>query len=856
MPDTLITRKAIFTLCCGLLISLAVFFTVKNWEETNRLNDFNFKTQDHAAAIKTEFRHAVNNIAHIRALVEYDINVEHESPNNPDTFMPDAATVIMGSPGLVSLAWAIKQTSATHQPHLHTIYLKQFDNENRQVSNSQINDSYDEYVDLPLLLHPTRLLTTRIHQDSGSRINELLFIAPVADRIQSHAPFTGRHIGSLVIEINIRTMFEHALASTPVGALDVSLHLLHPDGRQQNVYQHISRSRTAADMNQHTDFHSTTTFTLAGQQWQLAFEAAPKFLRAHPVVLAWQSLAFCLLLTLFVTGYSQFSRRQSLRIEQQVIARTKEVIEGKKNLRRIMDHLQDVYFQVDAKGIIKTCSPSVFDLIGYTEEAVIGTHIVHYYANPELREILLAALRHSEDGKLFDYEVQALHQNGQFIWTSSNVQCTYDAQGKLNGIEGFVRNISAKKLAEQEREAMQRQIEHAQRLESLGVLAGGIAHDFNNILAAIMGNASLAERKICDHPEAGKEYLAQIVASSKQAAGLCQQMLAYAGKGRFMIESVNLSLVLQQMAGLLRMSMAPNVRLYARLQDPLPYVQADKTQIEQVVMNFIMNASEAIENEGKIILRTGVRHLNHDAMKTFHLGCDNPQAGDYVFLSVIDTGCGMDQATITKIFDPFFTTKFTGRGLGMSAVLGIVKGHDGLLKCKSTPGKGTMFTIYIPVGDVQPDLSQPDDDTSSFSANETQEIKIPFDETQKISPPGTALVIDDELFVRTIAQGMFKDLGWKSISAVDGASGVALFKKHQQSITAVLLDMTMPGMDGLATFDAISAIDPGARVILSTGYSEAEATERFAGKGLAGFLQKPYTVEQLQAKLARLHNTS
>jgi len=865
--------KMLLTLGFGLLISLAVFYTVKSWEDSNRMHDFNFAATDHTNAIKAELHHIADDLTLARKFTEAAININHVNPNNPAEFMHFAETAMANHAGMESITWAVPQTSTNHQQALKVLYQTQSTPENKSGTDHENNHADHDPLDSSKLLHPKKLLSALVSPDN----DELTFIAPVSNHPQSDTRFTGNHIGSLMVEMNIQDVVEHAIAKTPVGGLDIQAQLFLAKDLTPTLYNHPSRSRTANEMDVKTGMRHATKFNIAGQQWIITYEAAPQFLRKHPAMLAWQSLALCVLLTLMFTVYDHQRRKQSLIIQQQVAKRTKEIVQSKQKLRRIMDHLQDVYFQVDDHGILHMCSPSVRQLIDYTEQEVLNTHITQYYANPDSRKELLADLRHSANGQLFKFETQARHKNGQAVWVSCNIQYMYDEQGKPNGIEGFVRDISAKKQREQENLNMHRQIEHTQRLESLGVMAGGIAHDFNNLLAAIMGNASLASRKLIDPSGDSKKHLSQIIDASKQAAGLCQQMLAYAGKGRFIIEPVNLSLLLNEMSELLRVSTSSNVRLFSRLQDPLPYIQADKTQIEQVILNFVINASEAIEGKGEIILRTGVRHLNDQALKSFHLGYEQPKADDYVFLSVLDTGCGMNQATIDKIFDPFFTTKFTGRGLGMSAVLGIVKGHHGLLRCESKPGKGTVFTVFIPKDETEPDPSPSNEDTGSFSPNKTQEIKTPMmviqedkrlmnssqsghdtsGEMQKTKHTQcTALVIDDELFIRVAAKSMIESMKWKSICAADGVSGVELFKKHQKSIGIVLLDMTMPGMDGLATFDAIIAIDPDAKVILSTGYSEGEAKKKFDGKGLAGFLQKPYTVEQLHAKFANIRNTT
>jgi CheY-like chemotaxis protein len=363
------------------------------------------------------------------------------------------------------------------------------------------------------------------------------------------------------------------------------------------------------------------------------------------------------------------------------------------------------------------------------------------------------------------------------------------------------------------------------------VLAGGIAHDFNNILTAIMGNASMAESKM-DALAPARDHIEHIVSASHRAADLCKQMLAYSGRGKFVIKPINLSELVEQMANLLEISIAKNVVMKYQLAENLPAVEADVAQIQQVVMNLITNASEAIEDKsGVISIATGVMHADRNYLTGTFPG-EEIAEGRYVYLEVSDTGCGMDAETRKKIFDPFFTTKFTGRGLGMSAVLGIVRGHKGVLKVYSEPGRGTTFKMLLP-------------------GVEEQAISLVRKEvaTEAWQGAGTVLVVDDEETIREVGAIMLGEMGFAVLTAADGEEGVEMYRKHADEIVAVLLDMTMPKMGGEEAFREMRRIDPKVKVILSSGYNEQDATQRFAGKGLDGFVQKPYASQALQAKM-------
>jgi len=386
---------------------------------------------------------------------------------------------------------------------------------------------------------------------------------------------------------------------------------------------------------------------------------------------------------------------------------------------------------------------------------------------------------------------------------------------------------------------LQRKIEHTQRLESLGVLAGGIAHDFNNILTAILGNAAMAERKALTNPMDTRRYLANIVGSSEKAAELCKQMLAYSGKGKFVVRAINLSAMVEEITKLLEISINKGVVLKYHLAEQLPAVEADAAQMQQVIMNLVINASDAIADEsGVISIATGMMQADQTYLADTSLD-DQLPAGRYVYLEVSDTGCGMDAQTQAKLFEPFFTTKFTGHGLGMSAVLGIVRGHRGAIKVYSEAGKGTTFKVLLPASDVEVDLVDHNKESD-----------------QSWRGSGTVLIVDDEETIRETAAMMLEDMGFATLMATDGMDGVRVYREHQSEIVAVLMDMTMPKMDGKTCFTELRRINPDVKVILSSGYNEQEATSRFAGQGLAGFIQKPYLPDALQQTMRDVMHAS
>ena len=387
------------------------------------------------------------------------------------------------------------------------------------------------------------------------------------------------------------------------------------------------------------------------------------------------------------------------------------------------------------------------------------------------------------------------------------------------------RELTHHRQLEQERQTLERQLSETQRLESLGVLAGGIAHDFNNLLTSILGHASLGRAEI--PPDSPLDvHFAEIETASRNAANLCQQMLAYAGKGRFVVKPQNLSQLVTQTAQLLQTTISRHCVLNFQLEEGLPLVMADAIQIQQILTNLVLNASEAIGTRGgQINVSTG---LIHPDASTF-LGCPyapaHPAAA-YVYLTVQDNGPGMDTVTTSRIFEPFFTTKFTGRGLGLPATLGIVRSHQGALRVESQPSQGASFTLFLPVVDPNPSANKPETNT-------------PWE------AEGTLLIIDDEASVRGVAERMARSLGFSALSAPDGDHGVELFRHYQPNITAVLVDLSMLGLSGEETMQKLRAQSPTVRLIAMSGYN-APATLAVPGVQPV-FLAKPFNITQFQS---------
>jgi CheY-like chemotaxis protein len=372
-----------------------------------------------------------------------------------------------------------------------------------------------------------------------------------------------------------------------------------------------------------------------------------------------------------------------------------------------------------------------------------------------------------------------------------------------------------------------------QRLESLGILAGGIAHDFNNLLTGILGSASLLRREVPASSSAFT-HVEQIEHAAQRAAEFCRQMLAYSGKGRFSVQLVELAELVRDTLPLIELSVSKRAEVSLRLAASNAAIKADVIQMRQVVMNLVLNAAEALEGKGGVItITTG--EVDADAAYLAEAWSSPDLAtGRYVYLEVHDTGCGMSPEVQSRIFDPFFTTKFSGRGLGLSAVIGIVRGHGGAVRVYSEEGKGTSFKLLFPAVQGSPDRPETGPKKRAFRGS------------------GAVLVVEDESIVRRVIVQMLTALDFEVVEAVDGKQGIAEFTAHRSRIRAVLMDLTMPEMDGETALREIRRVAAEVPVLFMSGYDAQDALSRFADMGRSGFIQKPFSMDALAAALQAL----
>ena len=406
-----------------------------------------------------------------------------------------------------------------------------------------------------------------------------------------------------------------------------------------------------------------------------------------------------------------------------------------------------------------------------------------------------------------------------------------------NGVTGAVIRVDdVTELVEREEQdkLMQKHLEQTQRLESLGVLAGGIAHDFNNLLMAILGHADIALLKLPQLSSA-QENLENIKTTSLRAADLCKQILAYSGQGKVIEEELSINYLVHEMIQMIQTSVSKKCHLNLKLAEQLPMIVGDYSQMQQILMNFVINASDAFDgNSGNITISTTCVHYSqNDFSDDFVIKPHSP--GNFVILEVSDNGPGMDQATLERIFEPFFTTKFTGRGLGLSAVLGIVKSHNGGLSVHSTPDQGTTFTVYFPAS-----MINRTEDPAQIEKIDATNLQL----TNKV------LLVDDEEMVLDVCKNLLEVIGAEVLTARDGIEAVEVYKEKQNEIDLVILDLTMPNMDGKEAFRILRQLNPEAKIVLASGYAEEALANQLGGEEPSGILSKPYSIANLTKLLA------
>ena len=503
---------------------------------------------------------------------------------------------------------------------------------------------------------------------------------------------------------------------------------------------------------------------------------------------------------------------------------SRTIAASEKKYRLLFDSSPDMVILHDKDGQLVDVNPMACTLLGYERDQLLQKNITDLDPSWFENHFTQGANLTSDDGR-FSGESTLMIAAGQRL--------AYEYDARVDDLDGdqavlvYLRDLTERNQRERMQREMASRVQQSQKLESLGVLAGGIAHDFNNLLTSMLGNANLAATAL-GSGHAAIRNLENIEAAAVRAGELCSQMLTYAGQGRFALEPTDLNQLVEEMTRLLELTVSKKAVVKYHLETNLPTAIADPAQIRQALMNMVLNASEAIgDTSGLITINTGMMRAQTSYLQETYLSPDLPE-GDYLYLEVNDNGGGMTPEVKQRIFDPFFSTKFTGRGLGLAAVLGIVRSHDGVLKVYSEPGRGTTFKLLLPLA----------------SDAETMPAGAQIGEPPALA--GLVLIADDEESVAAVTAQMVEALGLQAVIATNGRECLDLFVSDPASFDLVLLDLMMPEMNGEETFRELRAVDPAAKIILTSGFNEQDAAHRFSGKGLAGFLQKPYHLSELK----------
>ncbi len=663
----------------------------------------------------------------------------------------------------------------------------------------------------------------------------VLFILPF-QRPTKSGPVTEGFIQGVFY---VQTMLAQSHRLVTNEALDTYYVEVGADGTPTVLYANFAgveplrepgRIVAAPPLDRPGDFHFT--LRVGGREWLMVVQQNANWTAANT-----SSEAILILLAgLTITGLLAFSAHnlteRTRQIASEVAERTRQLRASEARLQAIMDHSPAIIFLKDLEGRYLLCNQAFADFCCRPATEIIGRVDEDLFTAADA-----AAVRHNDErvvaaGRPIEFEETCSAPANGRIYLAHKFPLL-DDRGQAYALCGISTDITERKTAEANKLALERQLLESQKLESLGVLAGGIAHDFNNILTTIMGNASLAGMELPDtHPI--KRQIQQIEKAARRAADLCAQLLAYAGKASFVNAPVNLSSVVRDIGGLLEVSVGKRVRLELRTATDLPAVVGDTTQLRQIVMNLVINAADAIGEraDGVIIVRTYSERL---PAEIFARAVQSPalKAGRYVGLEVTDNGAGMAPEVLPRIFEPFFTTKFSGRGLGLAAVLGIVHRHGGALFVDSVPGQGTTFRMLLPAGEGEAPNS-----TSPF-ARATGPLQ------------GTVLVVDDEEEVRAVTVHALRKSGLSVLEAGDGLAALEIVRNWHRDLRIVLLDLMMPGMPGEETLRQMRTIAPTLPVIVISGYSAQETMDRCRSLGVSDCVAKPYDVNALVGKIRR-----
>jgi PAS domain S-box-containing protein len=659
----------------------------------------------------------------------------------------------------------------------------------------------------------------RLVQEPADARNGVVFIWPV----YGHTPGGDRELLGFVQGVfRVREMLEESFKLQPGQALDaLYLDPKETDPALRVIHYRAGQPLQSAHRPDEAEFrrgpHWEEKLAVGDREWIALYRPERAWLQTQQSTYPVWRLLGGFVMTGLLAGLIHAIGRRTEGIELEVAERTAELSESRRQLESMLQSLPGMAYRCTygPEGMRPFYfSAGALGLTGCTAEDLVA-------GRPHLRELIHPAdlpvvrerTRQALDEKLpFELEYRLRLRDGSEKWVLSRGQGVQNASGRQFFFEGLVIDITARKQAETDRLAMERRLLESQKLESLGLLAGGVAHDFNNLLTSIVGNAGLVRLDLPAGSTADT-CLRQIETAAHHAAELCQQMLTFSGKGRLSMEPLSLGNLIETLIPLVQPSLNPRIRLHLRLAAELPPIRADASQLRQVVMNLVINASDAIgDREGEIVVTTAPVRLTRRLLAECSIGSEMAE-GPGVVLEVRDTGQGMNREVLARIFDPFFTTKLAGRGLGLAAIPGIVKAHGGALQVSSTPGQGTAFRFYLaPVATPKP---------ATVTAN------------------GKVLIIDDDHAICELTAELLGTLGYRAVIAHGGQAGIDRLRESPEAFTAVLLDAVMPGLTGAEACTRLQALRSDLPVIFMSGQEPDTATPG------AIWLKKPFTREEL-----------
>ncbi|MGE5172502.1 MAG: PAS domain S-box protein, partial [Betaproteobacteria bacterium] len=502
----------------------------------------------------------------------------------------------------------------------------------------------------------------------------------------------------------------------------------------------------------------------------------------------------------------------------------KKLKESEEKFRDLYDNAPDGYYSLAGNGLIVEVNRTFLDMLGYRREELVGKKCIeNLLAEESVKTCKTKFPELKERGRMANLELTLVRKDGTLLPVMMNATAIYDGNGAFVMSRSMVRDISDRKKADEEKRRLREQLFQSQKLEALGTLAGGIAHDFNNLLASILGYASLAKADMSSD-DSLYHHVDIIETASLRASELTQQLLAFAKGGKYDAQPNDVNIIVREVASLLSHTIDKNITLKLETDNILRPVICDAGQIQQAILNICINGRDAMPKGGTLTIRTENVHLEIKDVQYFVA----VPPGDYVRISVSDTGSGMDRQTQQHMYEPFFTTKEKGTGLGLSLVYGIIKKHNGFIQVHSEPGRGSTFEVNL--------VACNGEETRAKKRGEGMELQ---------HGSGTILIVDDEPLVIELAGDILRRFGYTVLTAHGGEEAVQLFQQHSPEIVAVLLDMVMPQMDGREVFRRLRTLNPEVKVIVSSGYSHDRDADYLLDQGASGFVQKPYRIAEL-----------